>query len=494
MALPWAQIILGVAQLAASAYGAKRSSDRMTQEQARRAGHRNWLKGEMGQNHDLTMRLLAMENQQRSYYQGQQQFRDMMAMNVRDYEKSRIFDIMETLSGERKDVAGRQQTVDLAQKQDYLTQLRRITEGANISASERSFAERELRKYEANLERERKYEKDIHKKVGSTLSDERAWRLTQLAADRETTRKEYEDKKVQRSRYIARVKKFSDAIERTQDSLGDPSARKTYGQSDVQRAYNANMANVMPGWREALTAATSTTDAGIIRAGLGDQGGNANQQRGEVAARMSASLMALQNQAKTAAIGEITSYQGMEDQRIADELRKRNLAMSETAATYGPSIGYEGQTPGIGTSVLYRDPGSAAYGGLPGTSLASTAYQNLPSAYYAGSPNISSLGATLNLPSAAYTGMPSSGIGNWLGMPTSTSAGQIYNPTGYLSAMSGTFMNQNVNPGTGMAAAGTAFSDLIKIFGNMSGGTGGGGGGSYGGSATWRNPNTGVLQ
>jgi len=80
-------------------------------------------------------------------------------------------------------------------------------------------------------------------------------------------------------------------------------------------------------------------------------------------------------------------------------------------------------------------------------------------------PGTSSLGATLNIGSATNTQMPGSyGFSDWLGNPTMTSAGTMYNPGGYLTAMSKTFMKPSSDPGTGMTAAGEGLADMARYW------------------------------
>jgi hypothetical protein len=120
-----------------------------------------------------------------------------------------------------------------------------------------------------------------------------------------------------------------------------------------------------------------------------------------------------------------------------------------------------GQTPSVLSAILNRDIGSGIYTGMPGTSASTTAWSSLPTARFTGMPGTSSLGATLNIGSATNTQMPGSyGFSDWLGNPTMTSAGNIYNPTGYLTAMSNTFMKPNSDPGTGLKAAGEGLVDM----------------------------------
>jgi hypothetical protein len=59
--------------------------------------------------------------------------------------------------------------------------------------------------------------------------------------------------------------------------------------------------------------------------------------------------------------------------------------------------------------------------------------------------------------------MPGSyGFSDWLGNPTMTSAGNIYNPTGYLTALSNTFMKPNSSPATGMTQFGKGLAGMGK--------------------------------
>ena len=239
------------------------------------------------------------------------------------------------------------------------------------------------------------------------------------------------------------------------------------------------MAELMPGWKEALTASTTGTEADLIRGGL-DAGssGAANQRRAEVAARMATALVGLQSQARTSALNEINQYQSQEDARVAHELGLRNIAFSETGQVYGSPVQMFGQTPTALSAILNRDMGTGVYTGMPGTSAATTAWSSIPTARFTGMPSTGSLGSTLNIGSAANLTMPQSyGFSDWIGDPSMTSAGNIYNPTGYLNTMSNTFIKPNSNPGTGMQAAGAGFGDMFKALwpGQYTGATAGGG-------------------
>jgi len=469
----WGQIISAGIQVAGGLMGASKAAKQQAEYERKMQEYRQWLMTQMGDNKALTMQLLNQENKDSQYYQNQQRFRDIAMLNARNYEKQRIQEHLDTLYGERQYDINRQGVVDQAAKMDRLYEVRRIMENSNMSADERAFAERELRTLEHRLQSERAFETTTHESNRQQAVDERSWRITQLAADERQAEAERAQQKVLQDRYFGAVDQFSSELERARASLGDIPGRQTYGEADVNRLYERNMGELMPGWKSALTAATSQGEADLIRRGL--NGGDDNARRAEIASRMSTALVSLQGQARQSAIGEISNYQQNEDARIAHELRKRNLTLDETGAVYGQRVGMIGQAPQLGSAVLDRDVGSAVYTGMPTTSAATMAYQNMPSAIYSQMPTGSSIGQTMNLTSAASTMMPSTApISAFLGLPSRTTAGSIYNPSGYLSAMGQTFQRPQNDPSTGMNAAGAGLQDLFKIpgmFGNPAAGT-----------------------
>jgi hypothetical protein len=468
----WGAIISGVIQAGAGLIGASKAAKAQEAYDAKMEEYRKYLMGQMGDNKGLTMQLLAQERNDSRYYKDQQRFRDMMMMNARDYEKGRVRETLDQLFQERNYDIARQGKVDQAAQMDRLYEIREIMKNSNMAANERAFAERELRSLELKLTNERQYEQKTHESNRLEAQDERSWRISQLASDQRKAEMERAEQKINQDRYFGAIDDFSSEIDRVRTSLGDIPSRETYGEADVNRLYERNMADVMPGWKSALTAATSQSEANLIRRGVGTDGADNNSRRAEIAARMSTSLASLSGQARQSAMGEIMNYQSNEDARIAHELNKRGLLMSEAQQATVPQVGMYGQAPQLGSGILNRDVGSAIYTGLPGTSTATTAYQNLPSAIWNQMPGQGSLGQTLGIGSATSNMMPStSPIAQWLGLNTKTTAGSIYNPTGYLNAMGSTFRSPTADPSTGMQAAGAGLQDVAKNipWGSMGG-------------------------
>ena len=478
----WGQIISAGIQVGAGLLGASAARREQARYEEQMKGHRNWLTGQMQDNKSMTMNLLQSERADSQYYKSQQRFRDMMMMNARDYEKGRVRETLNQLMAERQYDKARQGKVDMAAKQDRLYELKRIVENSNLAADERSFAERELRTLEQRLQNERDFEIGEHSDNRQQAQDERSWRIAQLQADERQAEAERAEQKVLQDRYFASIDSFSTEIDKVRSSLGDIPARETFGEADVSRLYERNMSELMPGWKAALTAASSAGEADLIRRGIGTDGGDNNSRRAEIASRMATSLASLQGQARQSAMGEIMNYQQNEDARIAHELNKRGLLMSEAEQATMPQVGMLGQAPQLGSAVYDRDVGSAVYTGMPTTSTATTAYQSLPSAIYDRFPSLSSIGNTLNLTSATTQMMPStSPIAGWHGLNSKTTAGSIYNPGAYMSAIGNTFQRPQSNPSTGMQAAGAGLSNLFQtpgMFGNPAG-------------ASWVNPNSG---
>ncbi len=462
--MAWGTIISAAIQGAVGLYGAQQSANQWDKYGKEMAGFREYLKGEKGDNLDLTMKLLAQEQESQGYYRKQQDFRDMMMLNARNYEKDRLRDNLAQLYDERGYDISRQGKVDQAAQRDRLYEIERIAENANLSKQERAFANRELMTLKKTLEQERGYEIGIHDKSRTQAGDERAWRIAELRKDQAQAMAERKETQQIRDRYTRQIEKYSDELGKTRKQLGDISPRKAYGAKEVEGLYQRNMAELMPGWKSALTASTTANEADLIRSGL-DAGssGNANERRAEIASRMATALVGLQGQARTGALNEIAQYQSQEDARVAHELGLRNLAFSETGQVHGSTIPMYGQTPSVLSAILNRDIGSGIYTGMPGTSASTTAWSSLPTARFTGMPGTSSLGATLNIGSATNTQMPGSyGFSDWLGNPTMTSAGNIYNPTGYLTAMSNTFMKPNSDPATGMTQFGKGLAGMGK--------------------------------
>jgi len=470
----WGQIISAGIQVAGGLIGASKAAKQQAEYERKMQEYRQWLMTQMGDNKALTMQLLGQEQSDSRYYQDQQRFRDMMMMNARDYEKGRVRETLDQLFKERQYDIARQGKVDQAAQQDRLYEIRRIMENSNMAADERAFAEREFRTLEHRLQSERDFETTTHQSNRQQAADERSWRISQLAADERQAEAERAQQKIQQDRYFGAIDSFSSEIDRVRSSLGEIPSRQTYGEADVNRLYDRNMGELMPGWKSALTAATSQGEADLIRRGVGTDGADNNARRAEIASRMSTALVSLQGQARQSAMGEISNYQQNEDARIAHELNKRGLLMGEAEQATAPQVGMLGQAPQLGSAVLHRDVGTGVYGGMPTTSAATMAYQNIPTAIYTQMPGQSSIGQTLGINSATTTMMPSTApIAGWHGLNSKTTAGSIYNPTGYLSAMGQTFQRPRNDPSTGMNAAGAGLQDLFKtpgMFGN-SGGT-----------------------
>jgi len=468
--MSWGHLISAGVQVGMGLFGASQAAKQQRQYEQQMQKHRQWLMSQMGDNKALTMQLLQSERADSQYYKNQQRFRDMMMFNARDYEKGRIRETLDQLFKERQYDIARQGKVDIAAKQDRLYELRRIVENSNMAAEERAFAERELRTLERRLQGERDFEIAEHEDNRQQAQDERSWRIAQLQADERQAEAERAEQKVIQDRYFGAIDSFSSEIDRVRASLGDIPARATYGEADVNPLYERNMADVMPGWRAALTAASSAGEADLIRRGVGTDGADNNARRAEIASRMSTALASLQGQARQSAMGEIMNYQQNEDARIAHELNKRGLLLGEAEQATMPQVGMLGQAPQLGSAVYDRDVGSAVYTGMPTTSTATTAYQNLQSAIYDRFPSLSSIGNTLNMTSATSQMMPSTApIAGWHGLNSKTSAGNLYNPGAYMSAIGQTFQRPQSNPATGMSAAGAGLSDLFKtpgFFGN----------------------------
>lgn len=459
----WGQIIAGTAQAALGFLGAKSAAKQQARYARQMAEYRSFLRGGMEDNKQLALRMLMAEQADETYKRDQQRFRDMLMMNAREYEKGRIRETLDQLQAERFSDIDRQRRIDSAAMQDRMYEINQILQNSNLSVNERRFAEHQMRRMEDRLLEERDYEQMMHDTLRAQATDERTWRIEELREDERQADEERQAQKAIQDQYFGAVDQFSDEISRVRDSLGDVPARQTYGEADVQRVYERNMADMMPGWRAALTAATSAGEADIIRRGIGTDGGDNNARRAEIASRMSTALSSLQGQARQAAMSEIMNYQQNEDARVAHELNKRGLLLGEAEQATVPQIGMIGQAPALQSAILDRDVGTAMYTGLPATSLAHNQWQNIPSALYDRMPGLSSLGSTLNKTSAVTTMMPnSSPFATFHATPDRTSAASIYNQSPYLTAIGNTFQQPSANPATGMSAAGKGIGKIIE--------------------------------
>lgn len=408
----WGQII----GAAVSAYGAKRGRDQA--KAAQRFAEERWkalqefggrVEDMMAQDRGIMMQQLAREQSLIDYDIQQNNYRNTLAAQNRQWDINFINQMLGIKSQEQMREILRQNNLDAIAAQDFSNQFEWFINNANLAETERNEARADLDRFNNLLARERAYEEGEYEYAKGQMEDERAFAIDELRNYQNILNQERQVEELQRLAIENRIDEFGDELYQLQRSWGEIPTPHTYTEQDIQRAADRRFANVEDAFNEETDRAMSQLSAASKSAGLdtltasGISSGNVDANRARLIAQTAARKNALRNDSYDQAMREISNLQSIEDARYGRSLQQRDTQLDKLLKTYTPRIDYMLQLPKLSSAAFSKDIQSAAIQPQFRTSAASDSFLGLKSAIYdRPAPTQSALINNLNIPSRVF--------------------------------------------------------------------------------------------